>query len=410
MTSASQIPATAEAPRRAITATSRETAPVAAPNVPRVWVLVDDRPGSTSQSTGLAQALDWPFEVKRVRFGAAAVLHNRLLDLRGGSRAAVDAPRSSPLTPPWPDLVIAAGRRLAPVAQWVRKAGGGRPRLVHLGRKGGDDVERFDLVVTPRYARLFPHPRRLVISAPLHGIRRERLEAATRLWKPTFERLPGPRIAVLVGGTSGQYWLDRRGAAEMGRAVAAYAETRGATLMVTTSRRTGAANTRAFCEALPPGSFVHPWNDALPESAVRDAEAENPYLGMLGWADEVIATGDSESMLAEALAAGRPLHIYPLPVRASFPGLRIAREWVRRRADDPATPSPDGRSSRSRRAIELGWVRPTRDLDTLHAALIERGLAVRFGDAPVAPATDLAAELEAVVTRVRSLLGEPATP
>ena len=58
---------------------------------PRVWVLTDDRPGNTTQSTGLAAALGWPTEVKRIAHGPLAGLHNRLL---GASLLGVDRDRA----------------------------------------------------------------------------------------------------------------------------------------------------------------------------------------------------------------------------------------------------------------------------------------------------------------------------
>ena len=46
---------------------------------PRVWVLTDDRPGNTTQSTGLAEELGWPYERKELEFGALSALHNELV-------------------------------------------------------------------------------------------------------------------------------------------------------------------------------------------------------------------------------------------------------------------------------------------------------------------------------------------
>ena len=125
---------------------------------PSTWVLVDDRPGNSTQSIGLADGLGWPYQIKKLCLRPLARLHNRLL---GASRAGVDRARSSPLEPPWPELVIAAGRRTAPVALWIREQSAGRTRLVQLGRNGADLAELFDLAVTPAYCRLFPHPNRI---------------------------------------------------------------------------------------------------------------------------------------------------------------------------------------------------------------------------------------------------------
>jgi len=365
---------------------------------PRVWVLTDDRAGNTTQSVGLAEALGWPYERKDLCPGPLSKLSNRLL---GASLAGIDAARSPRLAPPWPDLVIAAGRRTAPVALWVRERSAGLTRLVHLGRKGGDDAERFDLVATPRYCDLFPHPHRIETEMPLHRVAPGRLAEAAAQWRERLAAHPAPRIAVLVGGSSGQYRLDAAQARRLGEDAARIARERGGSLLATTSRRTPRGATEALCAALGPAAFVHRAGDP----------GENPYLGLLALADALIVTGDSESMLAEAVATGKPLWIFPLAVRASFRLLRVPRDLVLARArarprGARGAPRPQrGLERLCGRLIERGFVRPVRDLERLHARLVERGLAQRLGEpAPRAPARPLG-DLDAVVRRVRAMLG-----
>jgi uncharacterized protein len=366
---------------------------------PRVWVLRDDRPGNATQALGLAEALGWPYEVKQLRCRRAAALHNRWL---GASIAGIDRDASTPLDPPWPDLVITAGRRTAPVAEWIRAQSHGRARIVALGRKAGDDAERYDCVVTPGYTRLFAHPHRIETSGPLHRVTPDALAKAREEWADRLGDAPAPRIAVLVGGTSGQYRLGPVEAAELGRACADLARACGGSLFATTSRRLGPAATDAFCSAIGKIHFLHRWSPDDPT---------NPYLGLLAHADAFVITGDSESMIAEATSLGRPVAIYPLPVRRSFRWLSASREWVVRRATSRplgprGTPRPQrGLERWCGKAIERGFVRPPRDLDRLHAALFERGAARPFdGALPLAhgePHDDRAS----VAAAVRALMG-----
>ena len=122
-------------------------------------------------------------------------------------------------------------------------------------------------------------------------------------------------------------------------------------------------------------------------------------------------TGDSESMLSEATAHGRPLYVYSLPERASFRVLRALREWVVARAQSQpqnqrGTARPQqGLEYLCARAIERGYVRPTRDLGRLHEALIRRGVARPFGEAFATTTGAPLQDLETVAARVRSLLG-----
>ena len=49
------------------------------PATPLVWVIGDERPGDTTQSIGLAQALGWPFTFKDLRFNRWARAQRFLL-------------------------------------------------------------------------------------------------------------------------------------------------------------------------------------------------------------------------------------------------------------------------------------------------------------------------------------------
>src|SRR5262245_9015889 len=365
---------------------------------PRVWVLTDDRGGNSTQSLGLAEALGWPYTRKSLRPRLLASLHNRLL---GASLAGIDRARSDALEPPWPDLVIAAGRRTAPVALWIRGQSRGRARLVQLGRKGGDAADRFDLVAAPAYCRLLPHPRRVETCAPPHAVTPARIAEAREHWRARLGALPSPRIAVLVGGTSGQYRIDAKQAKRLGSDVARMARELGGSLLATTSRRTGRAATAAFCAELGRDAFVYRAGDP----------GENPYLGLLAWADCIVATGDSESMLAEAASTGKPILIYPLTERMSFRVLRWPRELALARARArPAGPRGTPRPQRGLerlcgRLIERGLVRPARDLRWLHEELERRGLAQRIGSPWRSPNAEPLRDDLMVVRRVHSLLG-----
>jgi len=372
---------------------------------PTVWVLTDDRPGNTTQSLGLAGALGWPYEVKRIRCTVFARLNNQVL---GASRLGVDRSRSSPLEPPWPDLAIASGRRLAPVLAWINRQSRGRTRTVILGRKGGTALDRLDLAVTPRYARLFPHARRIETSAPLHAVTPDRLADAAAHWHSRLAKATPPRIAVLVGGSSGQYRLDEDVARRLAEDVSRMARNWGGSLLATTSRRTGPRATEAFCAALDAEAVVHTWTPG---------DVENPYLGFLALADAFVITGDSESMFAEAASRERPVYVYPLPERRAYRIQNVLREAVAHRARSrPAGPRGTPRPQRGlerlcARLIERGFVRPSRDLSLLHAELARRGVLRSFGDAagpgPGGAEPSGLDDMDRVVARIRALLGMP---
>lgn len=365
---------------------------------PVVWVLKDHKAGHTTQSIGLAEALGFPYEVKELRFDILNHFSNRV---RGASTLGLNTTGSAPLSPPWPDLVISTGRRTAPVARWIRQQSRARTRLVQLGRRGGETVDAFDLVVACSHFRLPLHPRRMEITAPLNAVTPERLAAAADRWRGRlFTGAARPHVVLIAGGTCARYRFDAAVARRMGEEVRALAASAGGTVFAITSPRTGAEATAALRAGLGESAQVHVW---------RPGESDNPYMGYLALADVIVATGESESMLAEAVAAAKTLFIYPLPERRL--GFRRPAEWVARRAE--ARPRKRKGTVRPQQGLEYlcarlvaaGLVRPPRHLDQLHDGLVRRGAARYFGTAldlsPCRPLRDV----EDVARRVRLLLG-----
>jgi mitochondrial fission protein ELM1 len=371
-----------------------------------VWILADDRPGNTTQSLGLARALGWPYEVKELHFTSAARWLKRLVGAGLATCFGLDRARSAVLAPPWPSVVITAGWRPAPVARWIGKQSYGRTRVIQMGRKGGHVAGLFDVVISCSYFRLPPHPRRIEIAVPLTQVAPERLTQAGERWGRLFTHAPHPHIMVIVGGTSKRHHWNPEVARRMGEAVRAFAQTARGFVFAITSRRTGAEATTALKTALGEWGHVHEW---------QPGQQDNPYFAYLALADVLVVTGESESMLAEAATVGKPVYIYPLPER---PPQRKAKAWVKDWVVAHAyiRPTsiagrqllawwPQGLSSLCIFLIASGLVRPRRDLNELHEALIRLGIAQRFGEPLVLESRPTLQEADDVARRVRRLLG-----
>lgn len=269
-----------------------------ATTAPDVWMLADDRPGNVNQALGLAEALGAPFSIKSVGYGQLARLPNWLLpaNLTGLTPATRET-----LTPPWPDLVIGAGRRTARVGRWVKQQ---HPDvcLVQLMWPGGS--EGFDLIAVPEHDRVPDDPVLMRTLGPPHRLTPERLRRSAAEIGPRLENLPRPYVTCLVGGTSKHVAFTADDARSLIGGAKKLASERGGSLLVTTSRRTGEACTAALAQALheAPATphWLHRWQP----------EGDNPYLGMLGAADAVVVSADSASMCTEACAAGRPVFLH----------------------------------------------------------------------------------------------------
>jgi mitochondrial fission protein ELM1 len=262
---------------------------------PLIWAIHDGRVGIVNQVLGLAEAVGLPFLEKsiRVRLPWAAMPPLLWRDPR-----AVTAPGSDRLAPPWPDLVIAAGRICAAAGLAVKRASGGRTLLAQIqdprfGRRA------FDLLIVPSH-----DPARgdnvVVTRGAVHRVTPERLAEAGARRAGEFASLPHPRVAVLIGGQNRVYRFGLARLTAIAEQLAALA-LQGAGLLITPSRRTGAAG-----EALLRNKLA-----GLP-AYVWDGSGDNPYFAFLALADAILVTEDSVSMVTEAASTGKPVHVIPL--------------------------------------------------------------------------------------------------
>lgn len=353
---------------------------------PAVWLLLGSRAGDRAQVEAIGAALaaaGWTCESKRIVANGLYRIPNLLLD---SSLLSIDRAASSRLDAPWPDVVIAAGRRSVPVARWIKRRSGGRTRLVHIGRPWAP-LHWFDLIVTTAQYGLPERPNVLLNSLPLSPLDRTRLDEAAARWSPRLAALPRPWIAVLVGGEARPYRLDADAARRLGEAASARAKAAGGALLVSTSPRTPPAAGEALATAITAPNYLHRWQPG----------ADNPYPAFLALADRFVVTGDSASMLAEACKTGRPVEIFPLPERPDF-RLRAARAFRRLAARNSLA------RACYRKLVELGLLTSTRDMAALHAMLQSRGLAAPLGTSPTGSRPEPIDDLARTIARIRALL------
>jgi mitochondrial fission protein ELM1 len=353
---------------------------------PRVWLLESPFAGDNRQLGALAAALGWPFEVKRLAYRAP---HGLVRMIPGTACAVLDRAASSPLGPPYPDLVLDAARQSEPVALSIRRRAGGAVRLVHLGSPWAHP-RRYDLVIaTPQY-RLPPGPNLLRNELPLHGIDAEALAAAAAAWRPRLDALPRPWLALLVGGPSGPYCFRPAAARRLGRLASAAAA--GGSLLVSTSPRTPPDVAEALAGALAVPSHLFRW---------RPGAADNPYLAYLALADRFVVTADSISMIAEACATGRPVALFDIEE-----GRRAMRA---ERPGPDRLPPPHWRGDSLdatlwRLLIRHAPPRWSRDLRVVHHALVRAGRVHWLGEPAPAVAPPPAEDLARAVAGIRGLL------
>jgi mitochondrial fission protein ELM1 len=308
-----------------------------------VWCLLGKKAGDNTQVLALAEELGWAYEQKSIQ----AKSWELLVHLGpSATLAGIDQANSSPLQAPWPDLVISAGRRNEPVAQWIRTQSGSKTRLVHMGRPWAS-LASWDLIVTtPQY--FLPRQANIIHnSLPLHRMTPAELQAAGEQLRPQIAHLPRPWIALLMGGDSGRFVLTGAKGEQLGRLASDLAAAAEGTLLVTDSPRTPQVAGDAMQSQLREPNFCYRFGEG----------GDNPYKGLLALADAFIVTGESMSMLGEAVDSGRPLYIFDVG-DGDTPWWTLSHSYRYKPVSH-------------RLAMALGPVRMRRDIGNIQNALVE---------------------------------------
>ncbi len=255
---------------------------------PTCWALTEGIAGTENQCLGVAESLGLEPEIKRIGLNFPWSYFSPWLGFENNKTF------SEALEPPWPDILIASGRKSIAASRYVKKMSRGKTFTVQI-QDPRVSPKHFDLVAVPEHDRM-RGGNVIVTKAAPNRISAAKLEQARHDYA-AFEHIPAPRAAVLLGGSSKTHTMTGAHMEKLGRRLADL-ETG---LMMTASRRTGEENIDALKKALGERDYF-----------LWDGRGANPYFGMLAWADFILVTEDSSSMLSEAATTGKPVYLIPL--------------------------------------------------------------------------------------------------
>ncbi len=323
------------------------------------WVLSDGKAGDEMQCLGVVEALGLQPEIRRV-----APRPPWVWAMPWGPIDPAEAPDrpDSPIRPPFPDLVVASGRRTVAYLRAIKQASDGACFTVYL-KDPRSSTNVADLIWVPEHDALCGENVIVTATSP-HRVSAARLAEARQAPRAEIAALSAPRIAVLVGGDSRRVKFCDADTEHLLACISAAAGDGPYGLMVTTSRRTPQNLAAALQDALGAGPLFW-W----------DGSGENPYVQMLAHADRIVVTGDSVNMVDEALASGCPVVVY-LPSTAD----RRVRHRLERFAESGLITlwTPD----RASRHLENAPSAPLDSTPTIAAAVLDRFAAHRAAAPP----------------------------
>ncbi len=264
------------------------------------WVVTDGRAGIESQALGLAEEVARYCDIHIVKkiISVQSPWRHLPYPLWGDPFDKLSREYSL-LRPPFPDLWIGCGRLSIPFGMALKKRHAAT-FTVQLQRPRAP-THAFDLVVPPSHDQLSGDNVFPIIGSP-NRITSQKLTEAGEQLAPYIERLPKPRIAVLLGGSNRYNRVNEFQAARL-QIVLGNLLAEGFGLMVTSSRRTPSVVRTALTGFQTEAAWFSVQQEGLSPPA-------NPYFGMLDQADHIMVTDDSVNMAAEAAATGKPVHIY----------------------------------------------------------------------------------------------------
>lgn len=246
-----------------------------------VWVLLGGRTGDNNQLLRLAEALGLPFRAIELRYNALHLIPPHIL---GATLTSLSAESRRDIRPPWPRLVLGIGHRSVPVALAIRKLSGGTTRLVRLGNPRLDP-RNFELVITTPQYDVPDSPN--VIRLPVGILTAPQLQP-TEQEREWLGHLPRPHRLLLIGGDTFMWTLQPQSIARTAAVIGA----KGGSVVAVGSPRS------------------KPSVIAAVEAAGATLASDFPsYPALLADADEIYVTGDSVSMMSDAIATGKPVGI-----------------------------------------------------------------------------------------------------
>jgi len=248
------------------------------------WILSSGLIGCENQCLGVIERLGIETEIKKIKPSVAV---------------SVFAPYGTPffnpqVREPWPDLVIAAGRKTIPYLKYIRKASKKECKTIYLQDPRINSKE-FDIVWAPEHDSIEGNNVIKTITSP-NRVTNEILNYHHDAWLDKLSKLRGPFIGFLIGGKSKAYNFNDDECDKIIQALN-FVISNGYIPLITLSRRS-------------PKKLSNKIKNLLinEKNLFYDGQGDNPYFAILKASEIIITTPDSANMISEAINVPKPVY------------------------------------------------------------------------------------------------------
>lgn len=268
-----------------------------------IWILADNRAGNYSQAIGLANALGFDYKIVNISYGLFAILPNIVLrsSLFGIDRETKERLKEMKY---FPKIIIAAGRRSAPILLYLKKKSQNRSKIVQIMSPNAN-FEQFDFIILPRHDKMTKNNHNIIRTlGALTKIDDVTIKYEYEKYKSWFENDKKTKIALFIGGSAKKTHFSKENAIKLVQKSVEIANNMNAKLYVLNSRRTSDEINNAIRLTLKSMNCDYKFFD------FQELKNDNPYLSIIAIADFFVVSGDSVSMISESCSTGKPVYIF----------------------------------------------------------------------------------------------------
>ena len=259
---------------------------------PTLWVVTEGIAGTENQCLAVAQAMGLTPVVKRIGLKQPWKFLSPYIGFECAGTFTGDA-----LSTPWPDIVFAGGRKAIAACRYIRKESKQKTKIIFF-QNPRINTRAFDLVIAPAHDNISGD--NIIISKATPTKFNVQMINDIRLKNPSpFIAHGSQNITFIIGGgIAGRAMPDAEQQYVLDTCKFLLQQT-DKNIFIIGSRRT-------------PPSLVQSIRDIARAHHLQtwfpDDTAPNPYADAIAYADIVLVTADSPSMISDAASAGRPTY------------------------------------------------------------------------------------------------------
>ncbi|MFK8040576.1 MAG: ELM1/GtrOC1 family putative glycosyltransferase [Rickettsiaceae bacterium] len=271
-------------------------------------VLKDHRIGNVNQALSLAQQLMIKYKTINIQYNCLSILPNCILSIYPihiNKSDFVELLNNNSLSKA-PDFIISSGRRLAPLALYLKKFFLNQPKIIQIMRPQ-IALHKFDIVILPSHDNPPQNkPNIITINSALNNVTNRIKQSNEPI--SLFQKYPiitnEKFVGVIIGGDTKNHQMSQKYADEFLQILSALHDKNKMPFFFSFSRRTPKFFKELIIKKFNDGTHI------IYDPTIINDNAYNPYLGILYNAYCLILTADSISMCSEAVSTGKSTYIH----------------------------------------------------------------------------------------------------